>query len=186
VATNCTRRGAFCHPAKLLSVGSCRRGRDARRLRRDRLSLAHWRRTRARVWVDPAVARAPPRALGIGWCSRTGGCACFEHHRAARARDTRPRSSRSYGRSCTQGRHASTARHRIKALASATSIGFGGSCGREGPIVQIGATIGSVLGAIVHAPVPIVRTLVACGAAAVFQRHSTRRSAACSSQAKSS
>lgn len=54
----------------------------------------------------------------------------------------------------------------IKALASATSIGFGGSCGREGPIVQIGSTIGSVLGKIVHAPAPIVRTLVACGAAA--------------------
>ena len=54
----------------------------------------------------------------------------------------------------------------VKALASATSIGFGGSCGREGPIVQIGATIGSVLGQLVRAPAPIVRTLVACGAAA--------------------
>jgi chloride channel protein, CIC family len=54
----------------------------------------------------------------------------------------------------------------VKALASATSIGFGGSCGREGPIVQIGSAIGSVLGQIPHAPAPIVRTLVACGAAA--------------------
>jgi CIC family chloride channel protein len=54
----------------------------------------------------------------------------------------------------------------IKAIASATSIAFGGSVGREGPIVQIGAAIGSVLGQIVHAPVPVVRTLVACGAAA--------------------
>ena len=54
----------------------------------------------------------------------------------------------------------------IKALASASSIGFGGSCGREGPIVQIGSAIGSVLGQIGHAPAPIVRTLVACGAAA--------------------
>jgi CIC family chloride channel protein len=54
----------------------------------------------------------------------------------------------------------------IKAIASASSIGFGGSCGREGPIVQIGSTIGSVLGQVVRAPVPVVRTLVACGAAA--------------------
>jgi CIC family chloride channel protein len=54
----------------------------------------------------------------------------------------------------------------IKALASATSIGFGGSCGREGPIVQIGSAIGSVLGRAVRAPAPVVRTLVACGAAA--------------------
>src|SRR6185437_2378057 len=54
----------------------------------------------------------------------------------------------------------------IKALASATSIGFGGSCGREGPIVQIGSAIGSMLGQLPRAPAPIVRTLVACGAAA--------------------
>lgn len=54
----------------------------------------------------------------------------------------------------------------IKALASATSIGFGGSCGREGPIVQIGSAIGSTIGRLAQAPAPIVRTLVACGAAA--------------------
>lgn len=54
----------------------------------------------------------------------------------------------------------------VKALASATSIGFGGSCGREGPIVQIGSAIGSLIGRFAQAPAPIVRTLVACGAAA--------------------
>ncbi len=54
----------------------------------------------------------------------------------------------------------------VKAFASATTIGFGGSCGREGPIVQIGSTIGSLLGSLTRAPAPIVRTLVACGAAA--------------------
>ncbi len=54
----------------------------------------------------------------------------------------------------------------VKALASATTIGFGGTVGREGPIIQIGAAIGSVLGQLAHAPAPIVRTLVACGAAA--------------------
>ena len=40
----------------------------------------------------------------------------------------------------------------VKGLASATSIGFGGSCGREGPIVQIGSAIGSVLGQVSRAP----------------------------------
>lgn len=54
----------------------------------------------------------------------------------------------------------------VKSVASATCIGFGGSCGREGPIVQIGSAIGSVLGQLVHAPPQILRTLVACGAAA--------------------
>lgn len=45
----------------------------------------------------------------------------------------------------------------VKSIASATCIGFGGSCGREGPIVQIGSTIGSVLGQLVRAPAPIGR-----------------------------
>lgn len=54
----------------------------------------------------------------------------------------------------------------VKSVASATCIGFGGSCGREGPIVQIGSTIGSVLGQLINAPAAIIRTLVACGAAA--------------------
>jgi len=54
----------------------------------------------------------------------------------------------------------------IKALASAITIGFGGAACREGPIVQIGSTIGSLLGQLARAPAPIVRTLVACGAAA--------------------
>ncbi len=54
----------------------------------------------------------------------------------------------------------------IKSFASAVSIGFGGSCGREGPIVQIGSAIGSLIGLFARAPAPIVRTLVACGAAA--------------------
>ncbi|TAM86510.1 CBS domain-containing protein [bacterium] len=54
----------------------------------------------------------------------------------------------------------------VKTLASATTLGFGGSGGREGPIIQIGAAIGSLAGQLAHAPAPIVRTLVACGAAA--------------------
>lgn len=54
----------------------------------------------------------------------------------------------------------------VKSLASATCIGFGGSCGREGPIVQIGSTIGSVIGQVARMPSPLVRTLVGCGAAA--------------------
>ncbi|HEY4441300.1 MAG TPA: chloride channel protein, partial [Candidatus Elarobacter sp.] len=37
---------------------------------------------------------------------------------------------------------------------------------REGPIVQIGSAIGSVIGQAVRAPAPLVRTMVACGAAA--------------------
>ena len=54
----------------------------------------------------------------------------------------------------------------IKALASALSIGTGGSVGREGPIVQIGSAFGSTLGQVMRLPTLQIRTLVACGAAA--------------------
>jgi CIC family chloride channel protein len=53
----------------------------------------------------------------------------------------------------------------VKSLASALCIGSGGSVGREGPIVQIGSALGSVLGQWVGAPETQLRLLVACGAA---------------------
>lgn len=54
----------------------------------------------------------------------------------------------------------------VKALASALCIGFGGSVGREGPIVQIGSALASSLGQVVRVPKARLRILVACGAAA--------------------
>jgi CIC family chloride channel protein len=53
-----------------------------------------------------------------------------------------------------------------KAIASAVCIGSGGSVGREGPIVQIGSGMGSVIGKLVKLSGARLRTLVACGAAA--------------------
>lgn len=53
----------------------------------------------------------------------------------------------------------------IKALASALCIGTGGSAGREGPIVQIGSALGSAVGQWLKLPVPLLRTVLAAGAA---------------------
>jgi len=53
-----------------------------------------------------------------------------------------------------------------KSLASAVCIGSGGSAGREGPIIQIGSTIGSTIGQLFHMSGSRVRILVGCGAAA--------------------
>ncbi len=53
----------------------------------------------------------------------------------------------------------------IKALASAACLGSGGSAGREGPIVQIGAALGSVTGQVFRLSDDRIRNLVACGAA---------------------
>ena len=53
----------------------------------------------------------------------------------------------------------------VKALASALCIGSGGSVGREGPIVQIGSALGSVIGQLARVPERRLRLLVACGAA---------------------
>ncbi|RMF95916.1 MAG: CBS domain-containing protein [Candidatus Schekmanbacteria bacterium] len=54
----------------------------------------------------------------------------------------------------------------IKAIASSISIGTGGSVGREGPVVQIGSSIGSTIGQILMVSGRRLRTFVACGAAA--------------------
>ncbi len=54
----------------------------------------------------------------------------------------------------------------IKALASAVTIGTGGSVGREGPIVQIGSAFGSTVGQLLRVSADRLRTLVGCGAAA--------------------
>jgi CIC family chloride channel protein len=53
-----------------------------------------------------------------------------------------------------------------KIAASALCIGTGGSAGREGPIVQVGAALGSTLGQWLKLSSGRIRNLVACGAAA--------------------
>ena len=52
-----------------------------------------------------------------------------------------------------------------KAVASAFTIGSGGSAGTEGPIVQIGAAIGSSVGQFLGIKKHQMNTLVACGVA---------------------
>ena len=51
-------------------------------------------------------------------------------------------------------------------LSSLLTISSGGSIGREGPMVQLAAMLGSRIGRFGHAPIPRLRLLVACGGAA--------------------
>lgn len=53
-----------------------------------------------------------------------------------------------------------------KAVASSVCIASGGSVGREGPIVQIGSAVGSMIGQLFRVQRRKLRTLVGCGAAA--------------------
>jgi CIC family chloride channel protein len=54
----------------------------------------------------------------------------------------------------------------LQVASSFFTIGSGGSIGREGPMVQLAATLASQIGRWTQAPVPRQRLLVACGAAA--------------------
>ena len=54
----------------------------------------------------------------------------------------------------------------VKILASGVCIGTGGSIGREGPIVQIGSSLGSVAGQLFKLSPRNIKVLVAAGAAA--------------------
>jgi chloride channel protein, CIC family len=53
-----------------------------------------------------------------------------------------------------------------RSVSSLFTIGCGGSIGREGPMVQLAALAGSIVGRWVHFDPPRLRLLVACGAAA--------------------
>ena len=53
-----------------------------------------------------------------------------------------------------------------KAVASALTIGSGGAAGTEGPIIQIGAAIGSGFGQWLRVSLSDIRVLIGCGAAA--------------------
>ncbi|WP_147821938.1 chloride channel protein [Salidesulfovibrio onnuriiensis] len=53
-----------------------------------------------------------------------------------------------------------------KIFASAVTIGSGGSVGREGPMVQIGSSIGSSIGQLFKVPTIHMKTMIGCGAAA--------------------
>ena len=53
----------------------------------------------------------------------------------------------------------------LKILVSSICIGSGGSVGREGPIVQIGSSVGSAVGQWLKLPEDWLKTLVLCGAA---------------------
>jgi CIC family chloride channel protein len=63
----------------------------------------------------------------------------------------------------------------IKSLASALSIGSGGSVGREGPIIQIGAAFGSTLGQLIAMPVRRRAILIAAGAGGGFVHDTVTR-----------
>lgn len=53
----------------------------------------------------------------------------------------------------------------VKSLASSVCIGSGGSVGSEGPVVQVGAALGSKIGQVLRLSDERIRSLVACGAA---------------------
>jgi CIC family chloride channel protein len=53
----------------------------------------------------------------------------------------------------------------ITSITSGTTIGSGGSAGKEGPIVSIGAAIGSALGQFFHVSSDRLKILVGCGVA---------------------
>jgi len=53
----------------------------------------------------------------------------------------------------------------LKSLASAICIGSGGSCGREGPIAQIGGGVGSTIANTLKLDKRMTKTLVVCGVA---------------------
>lgn len=67
--------------------------------------------------------------------------------------------------SATKGGRMSLEQGILGAVANAATLGFGGSAGREGPVVHLGATIGSWVAQSLSLSRDQTRTLLACGVA---------------------
>jgi len=117
----------------------------ASRLTRDLPGVA----SRLPIVVAPAVGIALAAWLVRRWAPEAAGHGVPEVQHAVRNRAGRIRPRVTI----------------IKAIASAITIGSGGSVGREGPIVQVGAAIGSLLGQVTRLGPQQVKLLLACGAA---------------------
>jgi chloride channel protein, CIC family len=105
------------------------------------------------VWVvtvlAPAVGMVIVAYLSMWWAPEAKGHGVPEVQFAVRMQGGRIRTRVAFA----------------KAIASAISIGSGGSLGREGAIVQIGSSLGSALGQFLGLGAEDVRLLVAAGAA---------------------
>ena len=93
------------------------------------------------------------------------------HHRgdhgALRLRqDSRPRHSRSDGSGLVNRSRIEPKVAILKPLSAAIAIGTGGPFGAEGPIIQTGGAIGSLVGQLMHTTAAERKVLLACGAAA--------------------
>ncbi|MHA6783731.1 chloride channel protein [Pseudonocardia saturnea] len=99
--------------------------------------------------AGPGAGRAAVRAAGA----------------PVRPRGARPRGARGHARVARNGSRIPPRVAAVKSLASALCIGSGGSVGREGTIVQIGAAPGSSMGRWPRVTPHRLGLLVACGAA---------------------
>ena len=81
--------------------------------------------------------------------------------------DKGPWNSRSDGSGADQSQpHSTTGSRFLKPVSAAIAIGTGGPFGAEGPIIQTGGAIGSLIGQLVHTTASERKVLLACGAAA--------------------
>ena len=107
-------------------------------------ALGHWT-----LFLIPAVVALPVGILVFRFASEAKGHGVPEVMRAVE----------------TQGGRIRPRVAAVKTLASALTIGAGGSVGREGPIVQIGAALASSIGQVMRQPPEMVTLMVAGGAA---------------------
>jgi len=66
----------------------------------------------------------------------------------------------------------------LKPISAAIAIGTGGPFGAEGPIIQTGGAVGSLLGQVLDSTASERKVLLACGAAAGMSATFTLRSRA--------
>jgi chloride channel protein, CIC family len=131
---------------------------------RHAIELIQWSFTR-HTGSFVAMARALPWTIRI-WLPAAGGLIAGGFLLIAR-RSAGKHASSDYMEAITIGDGVVPVWQSLwRSVSSLFTIGCGGSIGREGPMVQLAALAGSVVGRWVHFDPPRLRLLVACGAAA--------------------
>ena len=165
------QRDPQARPADALPAGACRWRRDWR----GRRGVPRPDRLRAQPDVSwPSIVCLQLQHLHANQplgAVRDPGAGVRRHRRHLhrqhlRARGARPRRPGGDGRHLLRPRNIRPVVAVAKSLASALSIGSGAAVGREGPIIQIGSSLGSTFGQVIRMAMGQRIILVAAGAGA--------------------
>ncbi len=117
-----------------------------------------------------SVTLAVPSSIrwdcGSSWCRSLAGSLSASWRNMAAPRSKATESRKRWKRCCSIAAAIQPRVAILKPISAAIAFGTGGPFGAEGPIIQTGGAIGSLIGQVFHTTASERKVLLACGAAA--------------------